>query len=283
MVRNFKSLHHHAKRAKMKLYYKVRFIFFIRFRVRICSILNIFILEFEAIAPKAFDKHGRVKKKQAVVEFKKFMVKYNKTYVSKEDLYKATKFFQNNFESLVKMAQTRHSDEDANFIVTKYADVTFDLFKNQHTGVMSYIEDVMKADHILLPGERNFCPKLSWNTLNVIPPVRQQSKCGSCYAMTTADLIAAQYSIDNKMWNYNYRLSSQYMIECVPQPASHKCDGGRPVKIFDYLSTCETCKVPTESCYPYADQAGTCKASAGCADSPPIKVRNILALFLFLT
>lgn len=229
--------------------------------------------------------------KEAEEKFEKFKTQFEKNYTI-EDEIKLLAAFKENLITLTRLGNRRQSPYDASFTVSKYADESFDDFKSFRTGVFqsSDKENVAKADPKSLINRE--CRKLNWTSLEVIAPVRMQHKCGSCYAMSTTDLIAAQYSIDNKSFK-KHILSPQWVADCMQEPAGYKCNGGRPVKVLDSLSTHNHWKIPTEECYPYKDKNGTCHRSKNCMDEGPkiqvtfsnvlpVKINEMTQLLLFL-
>uniref|UniRef100_A0A915ISB2 Peptidase C1A papain C-terminal domain-containing protein n=1 Tax=Romanomermis culicivorax TaxID=13658 RepID=A0A915ISB2_ROMCU len=105
--------------------------------------------------------------------------------------------------------------------------------------------------------------KLQWTDKNVFPAARNQKSCGACYAMTTADLLAAQSKIESKNYDTPVKpLSAQYLVDCSAEPDAFKCEGGRPINILNRLAKCQQvgtpCMLPAEDCYPYTAANNIC-------------------------
>uniref|UniRef100_A0A915J9I3 Peptidase C1A papain C-terminal domain-containing protein n=1 Tax=Romanomermis culicivorax TaxID=13658 RepID=A0A915J9I3_ROMCU len=109
--------------------------------------------------------------------------------------------------------------------------------------------------------------------------MKRQGKCGSCYAFSTADLVAAQYQIDRRLKG-PFELAPQFLIDCAKSPAGLGCDGGRPIEVLRNLTQCTAssgCNFPLETCYGYKEQKGVCM-NQPCQSSPIVKVRKIFYL-----
>jgi len=129
--------------------------------------------------------------------FKKFLQKYNKPEPSKDKLPGILKIFHANEKVVDKLGRLRQSIFDASFdSTTKFADLDFDTFRDSSTGLIRFLKD--ELDNVKDRQAIRKCQKLNWATMgkNVLPPIRDQGSCGSCYAVTTADLITAQNAIE---------------------------------------------------------------------------------------
>ncbi|CAD8136865.1 unnamed protein product [Paramecium octaurelia] len=83
-----------------------------------------------------------------------------------------------------------------------------------------------------------------------LDPPRQQKQCGSCYAISTMEMLSARL----KMKGEQVTLSPQYSVDC--NYFNQGCDGGYPFLVEKFAS--EQYLV-TEEQYPYKGDVGTCK------------------------
>jgi len=206
--------------------------------------------------------------------FDKYVIAYNKTYLTPTDAAYAFKSFVENIAVLTKLVLGRFSPFDAAFVMTEFMDLKYDDFITHFTGAL--LEDlqsvVEKIDASLL--QKRECKTLNWTSLNVVPEVRRQDKCGCCYAMSTGDMVATQYNIDQKKFGSRFSLSPQWLLNCLQPPAAYGCNGGRPVKVLDYLKKyTKWNNLPLESCYPYEDKNSTCQPTVKCPSAPDVQVR----------
>jgi TolA-binding protein len=89
-----------------------------------------------------------------------------------------------------------------------------------------------------------------------LPPVRDQSTCGSCWAFTTAGVIEASESILN---DAKFDMSEQHVVDCaarVDGGDAGSCSGGWYVWAFEWMK--DVSKAATETQIPYAGANGAC-------------------------
>ena len=104
--------------------------------------------------------------------------------------------------------------------------------------------------------ERGAPPALDWrdNGGNYVTPVRDQKKCGGCWAFAMTGGLES-YSLRNAHRpGADLNLSEQVMISC---SGVGSCNGG--TLNADYL---QSTGLPEESAYPYTGTDGTCSAAA---------------------
>jgi C1A family cysteine protease len=72
-------------------------------------------------------------------------------------------------------------------------------------------------------------PYWNWVELGVVTPIREQGKCGACYAFSSAASVESAIAIKT---NNLVFLSAQQIIDC---SLNHGCDGGSLDKTFSYI------------------------------------------------
>jgi cathepsin L len=89
-------------------------------------------------------------------------------------------------------------------------------------------------------------------------PIRDQQRCGSCWAFTAMGSYEASQSIINGV---KLDLSEQHAVDCaeVWDGKAGSCRGGWYVKIFDWMS--QSGSMATEAAVPYESAETTCKRS----------------------
>lgn len=96
----------------------------------------------------------------------------------------------------------------------------------------------------------------SWRDIpNIVPNVRDQGSCGSCWAQSSSEAISAQFAI--AYGNYT-QVSSQQVIDCVWTDESTACTGGEGYDVF-YVYNKSGIKVAQEDEYPYLSVSGFCQ------------------------
>lgn len=111
--------------------------------------------------------------------------------------------------------------------------------------------------------------RVNYNTTGCVPPVRNQYSCGSCYAFSTADLVAAQVCLtesDRAKWSSYTLRSPQQIMDCGSQDPDYGsgiqgCNGGWPYDVLSWLQ--KTRRLTWEQNYPYANQVGSCQNTNG--------------------
>ena len=106
----------------------------------------------------------------------------------------------------------------------------------------NYIGDSME------PKRKGF----SWNNTNFLSPVKNQGRCGSCWAFATTT------SIETFMRKKNFtieRLSEQELVDCSEK--NHGCNGGIMHEAMNYIIEKEG--LATDEEYPYNASNSACK------------------------
>lgn len=96
---------------------------------------------------------------------------------------------------------------------------------------------------------------------NFIHPVRDQARCGSCWAFAASEVLSDRLAIYSNGAK-NFVLSPQGLVSC--DTVDHGCGGGWPTDAAKFLVSTG---IPTDVCEPYASAGGavpTCPAT--CAD-----------------
>ena len=114
----------------------------------------------------------------------------------------------------------------------------------------------------------DFLSKDKWP--ECIHPVRDQQRCGSCWAFAASEVLSDRFCIASN-GAVNTILSPQDMVSC--DNVDMGCNGGWLDKSWNYLVNNG---IVTDECYPYSSGSGvtgTCKINSGkCLDgSTPVK------------
>ncbi|CAF3536832.1 unnamed protein product [Rotaria socialis] len=97
-----------------------------------------------------------------------------------------------------------------------------------------------------------------WRSKNVVSSVKDQQKCGCCYAFATAAVLESLYAIKTKS-NTVTELSMQQITDCSSN-GNNGCNGGNFGPSIRYLLG-QGSKTATLQSYPYAGTKQTCKTS----------------------
>jgi C1A family cysteine protease len=95
-----------------------------------------------------------------------------------------------------------------------------------------------------------------WRTRHVISSIKNQLKCGSCYAFSTASIMETLYAL--KMNSTSpMDFSAQQLTDCSNE-GNNGCSGGNFPSSIRYL-TGRGNKIATEKSYPFSGKKQTCR------------------------
>ncbi len=105
----------------------------------------------------------------------------------------------------------------------------------------------------------NFDPRKKWPTC--IHPIRNQGKCGSCWAHGATEALSDRFCIAGK----DVILSPQDLVSCDPHDKA--CNGGGDIVPYMYMTNPG---VVTDSCFPYSSGQGVVPPCAfSCLNNEP--------------
>lgn len=101
--------------------------------------------------------------------------------------------------------------------------------------------------------ERSIPLELDWRTKGVIPPIRNQGSCGSCYSFGSIAALESRILIEKG--GNDLDLSEQEIVDCSIE--NNHCNGGMGSLVYEYI---KKNGLVLEKEYPYtAIYSGTCK------------------------
>ena len=188
-------------------------------------------------------------------KFEEFIQKYEKTYQDTSEKEKRYEIFKENY------IQRKRQGKKIGF--TKFSDITFDEFKSQYLGGgnnfvpkkivnSQYAKDFSAKktnDNFSLFGSASttsISTSFDWRSKGIISPVKNQKKCGSCWAFALNALLESLYLMATKN---SIDLSEQYLVDCVDDN-ENICTHGYTVYGAIELLLKEKCHL-LEKNYPY--------------------------------
>lgn len=99
-----------------------------------------------------------------------------------------------------------------------------------------------------------------------IHPIRDQGKCGSCWAHATTEMMSDRHCIENHGRNHTLIFAPQYMVDCANKTwEASGCDGAETQIAIKWMTNYG---MVNESCYPYhsgtSQKAGNCTMGTQC-------------------
>ncbi|XP_076455659.1 procathepsin L-like [Babylonia areolata] len=145
----------------------------------------------------------------------------------------------------------------------EYADLTLEEFKATMNGY------VMNASRV--PGPLHVSTitdppaSVDWRTKGYVTPVKNQERCGSCWAFSTTGSLEGQtFKKTGKLTS----LSEQNLVDCSKKEGNKGCHGGLMDNGFTYIK--KNGGIDTEESYPYRAVDGICRfkqADVGATDT----------------
>ena len=125
----------------------------------------------------------------------------------------------------------------------------------------------MKEPFLYLRNFFSLKKEFSWNNTEYLSPVKNQGRCGSCWAFASTNALEAY------MRSQNYtvdRLSEQELVDCSWQ--NYGCNGGFMHKAYDFVI--ENGGLVSDADYPYKAVTNKCNVCK-CKDGKHIYDYNI--------
>lgn len=85
-----------------------------------------------------------------------------------------------------------------------------------------------------------------WRDYGIVSPVKNQGKCGSCWAFSTVGCMESHFM---KKYGEFRNLSEQQLVDCAGDFDNNGCNGGLPSHAFEYIMFAGG--LTTEVKYPY--------------------------------
>lgn len=141
--------------------------------------------------------------------------------------------------------------------VNKFADMMFEEFLRMNTmdetlevpSNLPFDPVEFEADKVPLPAS------FDWRSRIALSRVKDQLRCGSCYAMSALDTVESQLMIK---FIKSHELSVQEIVDCAGNYQTFGCEGGVKFRVFDYIS--DNGGISLEHDYSYKASKAKCEA-----------------------
>jgi len=181
--------------------------------------------------------------------FGRFMKEYGKSYDSVEEYAKRLAIFADNMERVAKMnAEHVLINGEAVFGVTKFSDLTPEEFKATYLTYRPSNRTRNVKDPVI---EGPIANDIDWVSKGAVTPVKDQGRCGSCWAFSATAAIESYAKLSGK---YGLEvLSAQQINSCDKRDGG--CNGGNTETAYEYVKGAGG--IETESDYPYTSGGGS--------------------------
>mgnify|MGYP001178413746 CR=1 FL=1 len=186
-----------------------------------------------------------------------FNLGYNDNFI--RDRYENYKIFEKNYKviqdfnnannsfklGLNQFADTYEINGEDNDLMKKDID-NYKIFKND----LISIKQIVENPQYYLDKYRNLSSEIIWDN-SILSPVKNQGRCGSCWAFSSTGAIEAKMRINNYSVD---RLSEQELVDCSTKNSG--CGGGLMHLAFDYCI--EKNGLSSNYNYSYTAKNGVC-------------------------
>ncbi|BAT89967.1 hypothetical protein LR48_Vigan08g087800 [Vigna angularis] len=182
-----------------------------------------------------------------------WMAQYGKVYKDAAEKEKRFQIFKNNVQFIESFNAA--GDKSFNLSINQFADLHNEEFKallingqKNANMVETVTETSFRYDNITkVPAS------MDWRTRGAVTPIKDQGRCGSCWAFSTVATIEGLHQITT---GELVSLSEQELVDCV-EGMSEGCKGGYMEDAFEFVA--KKGGLATEEYYPYRANNKTCK------------------------
>ena len=179
-------------------------------------------------------KHGKVYNSSSE-DFQRLLIWIN----SKKEVEKHNKLF-----GLGKISYRK--------AVNKFSDMTSTELKRFYTGLKIEKPTGVYEKRVVIKPKKPIGDEMDWRDEGAVTPVKNQGKCGSCYAFSVTGALEGQHSIKSGRL---MSLSEQQIIDCSGQKG---CQSGWMGPVYNYIA--QNGGIESEDSYPYwANDNGECQ------------------------
>jgi cathepsin H len=203
-------------------------------------------------------------------KFQKFLTKHNLFFPDAKEKAKRLSIFAKNLDRIDELNAKKAGGEDVQFGENQFTHLTFEEFNammlfpstfnasahNKHVAKpnLGRIQNVNRTAGFHSRHKRQSLPtSMDWRQYGVIPPVRNQGGCGSCWAFTSAGVSEISYALQ---FGTIPDFAEQELVNCAT--ANYGCNGGWVDTTLDYM---KTNGLHYEPSMPYSGTDGTCPSS----------------------
>jgi C1A family cysteine protease len=193
-------------------------------------------------------------KLDATAEFFQFSNKFGKTYYSDSEMAYRKSIFAANLQKI--NAHNADSTQTYKLGVNQFTDMTFNELKAKYLVNFSTVNGDAKCEKTAARTPVGDDDEVDWVKAGAVQAVKDQMKCGSCWAFATTGALESAYAIFKKVPVPS--ISEQELIDCSQDYGNNGCNGGLMNFAYDYILDH---KINSEEKYPYKGVGQECNKS----------------------
>ncbi len=179
--------------------------------------------------------------------FQKFIKKYKKNYSSINEFLARYQVFKMNVINLSKQKNSLYKTG-----ITKFSDLTRQEFAKTYLNLDFNAMAYENTNTVDVPITNGAPDAYDWREHGRVSGVKDQLKCGSCYAFATVGNLEGLYAANRGVLK---RFSEQFLVDC--DTGDGGCNGGLMQFTFNWL---KNNGIMYEDDYPYTGEKGTCQS-----------------------
>ncbi|GMH07286.1 hypothetical protein Nepgr_009126 [Nepenthes gracilis] len=178
--------------------------------------------------------------------FKEWQNVYNRQYKDRDEWLLRFGIYQSNLQFIDYINSQNLSIQLTD---NRFTDMTNAEFKSLFLNLLTVSTRSKNCRNSTEYGHKDLPPSVDWRKEGAVTPVKNQGKCGSCWAFSTVAAVEGIYKIKTGKL---VSLSEQELVDC--DKSNQGCNGGYMEKAFTFI---QHNGITTEENYPYTGTPAT--------------------------
>ncbi|KAL6961451.1 cathepsin L [Sarracenia purpurea var. burkii] len=189
--------------------------------------------------------------------YRDWLVKHGKVNNGLEETQKRFEIFKDNLRFI-----DEHNSENRSYKLglNRFADLTNEEYRSTYLGTRTdakrqFMKAKSASQRYAVRGGDKLPESVDWREKGAVAPVKDQGRCGSCWAFST---VAAVEGVNQIATGELIQLSEQELVDC-DRTYNAGCNGGLMDYAFEFILG--NGGMDTEDDYPYQGVDGSCDAT----------------------